>query len=113
MTGTLGTTLSRGLGQLGHLRGAGKFLSAFSGFANRCLGPATHLLSRSGLNRLWGFVQRAGNSRELLGMTRQLMAARRECPAQNPTTELIANQNVFQFVAYRHAQTLRQPPQVR
>ncbi|SEU09738.1 hypothetical protein [Stigmatella erecta] len=109
VTGALGTALGQRLARLGQLGGTGKLLSAFSGFASRFLGPATHLLSHSGLNGLWGFLQRAGTPRELLGMTQQLMAARRACPAQNPTTELMANRNVFQLVAYRHAQTLKQP----
>ncbi|ADO70793.1 hypothetical protein [Stigmatella aurantiaca] len=113
VTAALGSALSQGLGPLSQLRGPGKLLSAFSGFASRFLGLATHLLSRPGLNGLWGFVQRADSSRELLGLTQQLMAARRACPAQNPTTELMANRNIFQLVAYRHAQTLRQPPQAR
>jgi hypothetical protein len=113
VTGALGKALGQSLARLGQLGGTGTVLSAFSGFVGRFLGPATHLISHSGLNGLWGFLQQADTPRELLGMTQQLMAARRACPAQNPTTELMANRNVFQLVTYRHAQTLKQSLQSR
>ncbi len=113
VTGEPGAPRGQGFRKLDRLSGAGRLLSTFSGFASRFLGQATHLLSLSGLNGLWAFLQGADSPRELLGMTQQVMAARRSCQAKNPTTELMANRNLFQLVAYRYAQTLKQQVQNR
>jgi hypothetical protein len=106
ITGGSGGLLSKGLGLLGKL-GSSKLLKTFSGFAQKFLGPATHLLSKAGLKGLAGFLNQAMSSKDLLGLAKGLIGARRHGPAMDPTTEQMVKENLLQLFAHRHAAVLR------
>ncbi len=106
VTGGVGGLLTKGLGALGNL-GGGKLLSTFGGFASKFLGPAESLLSKSGLGGLASFVQKAGDTGDLLGMARDLFAARQRAPRTDLTTQQILQQNLMQLFAQRQAQLLQ------
>ena len=101
-----GALLSKALGMLGKL-GSSKLLGMFSSFAQKFLGPATHLLSKSGLKGLAGFLSQATSSKDLLGLAKGLMGARRHARPMDPTTEQMVKENLLQLFAHRHASVLK------
>lgn len=106
ITGGTGGLLSKGLGLLGKL-GSSKLLKTFMGFAQKFLGPATNLLSKGGLKGLSGFLKQAASTKDLLGMARILVGARRHAPPMDPTTEQMVRENLLQLFAHRHASVLK------
>ena len=103
VTGGTGGILMKALGAVGKFGNIG---GLFAGFASKFLGPATSLLSESGLGGLVSFASKATNTSDLLGIATSLMGARKE----NPQPELdgsiqdMANYNIMQMLAYQQAQ---------
>lgn len=107
------TALTGGAGAplLGNLLAGSKFAnmaSMFGSFASKFLGPVTNLLSNSGLQGLLPFVQKALGSGDLLNIAQQLLQARQNTqqPNVDPSAHDIANWNVLQMLAFRHAQQI-------
>ena len=107
VTGGAGGILAKVIGGASKLGNLG---SVVSGMASRFLGPATNLLSNSGLSGLAGLAQRATSSGDLLGMVTNLMGARRENPQPqiDRSAQDMANFNIQQMMAYQQAQLFRQ-----
>lgn len=117
VTGGVGGLLGKGLSMLGGaggilgkagslFGGSGGLGGLFGGFAKNFLGKATDLLSKSGLGGLAGFVNKAANSGDLLSIAKDLLAARKQAPQADATTEQIANQNIMMMLAHRQARQL-------
>lgn len=107
LTGGTGGILAKVIGGASKLGNLG---SLVSGFAAKFLGPATNLLSNSGLSGLAGLAQRALSSNDLLGMVTSLMDARRQNPQPevDASAQNMANFNIQQMMAYQQAQLFRQ-----
>ncbi|MBI3184210.1 MAG: hypothetical protein HYZ28_18920 [Myxococcales bacterium] len=103
LTGGAGAGLLAKVG-LGGLK-FGNLASTFSGFASKFLGPATNLLSKSGLGSVVNFAKTAVNSGDLFKMAQSLMQARKESRVQaDPATNQAANFNIAQILAWVQAQ---------
>ncbi|WP_257459624.1 hypothetical protein [Archangium lipolyticum] len=99
------------LGKLGKLKmkgGFGKLLKAIEPFAKKHLGDAIAKLCTKGLSLLSGIAKQASSTGDLRAMVQQLNLARAQAPAMDPTTEQMARENIFQLIAHRHAELMRQ-----
>lgn len=97
-----------GFGGLGGGGGFGGLGNLFGGFASNFLGPATSLLSGSGLSSLVGFAQLAPDSSQLFNMVSLLSSASGQADQPDPATQGMAQQNALAIFAERHAELLRQ-----
>jgi hypothetical protein len=96
------------LGTLKKKGGFGTLLKALEPFAKKHLGQAIDKLCAKGLAFLAGLTKQASNSGDLRAMVQQLNLARAQAPAMDPATEQMARENIFQLIAHRHAELMRQ-----
>lgn len=106
--GALSNKILEKLGNLKKTGGFGTLLKALEPFAKKHLGQAIDKLCAKGLAFLSGITKQASNSGDLRAIVRQLNLARAQAPAMDSTTELMARENVFQLIAHRHAELMRQ-----
>jgi hypothetical protein len=96
------------LGKLKKKGGFGKLLKAIEPFVKKHLGKALDKLSTKGLSILSGLTKQASSSGDLRAMVQQMNLARAQAPAMDPTTELMARENMLQLIIHRHAELMRQ-----
>ena len=107
VTGGVGGLLSKGLSMLGGVGSSiGSAVSTFGGFASKFLNTAQSFMSNTGLSSIAGFLGKATNTTDLLGMAQSIFASRQQAPQVDDTSNDIVNSNLAQLFAAAQAQLM-------